>query len=191
VSPSMHEGETVAARRTTSTKRKTVSKQIDGELARLEAEAYDASPSHLDLVERSRLYLVNVVRDEIVAEFGSDRLGQGPSMLMVLMLCHGVFLDSDALYEALLVQPWSRAAWLGKKKNIRPVYARIGKKLEDTLFCLAHDGLYGFWLRADSEQRMTMIERRDVRIARVRRAARAARHPDVTGALPNPAARLA
>lgn len=165
-------------------------KRMDNELARLEAEAAGVSPSHLDLVERSRLYLVNVVRDEIVAEFGSDRLGQAPSLLMVLMLCHRVFVDSDALYEALLAQPWSRAAWLGKKKNIRPVYARVSKKLEDTLFCLAHDGFYGFWLRADSDQRATMIERRDVRIARVRRAARVSKQIDAEGAMPKPASRL-
>lgn len=173
VSLSGHEVENVAAK-------KVSKRQMNNELARLEAEAAGVSPSHLDLVERSRLYLVNVVRDEIVAEFGEDRLGQGPSLLMVIMLCRGVFTDSDALYEALLAQPWSRAAWLGKKKNIRPVYARVAKKLEDTLFCLAHDGFYGFWLRATTDQRARMTERRDVRIARVRRAARAARHPDPT-----------
>jgi len=150
---------------------------VDREVAQLEheAETYQPSPSHLDLVERSRVYLVNVVRDEVVAAIGTDQLGQGPSLLMTLMFCRGVFTDAESLYTALCAQPWSRAAWQGRKKNLRPVYARLRERLEDSLFCLIGEGFYGFWLRASSEQRAEAEQRREQRIARVRLAKRRSR----------------
>lgn len=151
---------------------------VEQELAALEADAsasYVPSPSHLDLVERSRLMLVNVVRDEIVAEIGRDALGQGPSLLMTLMMCRGVFSDADALVSTLDSQPWSALAWRGARRNLRAVYGRLVGRLADTMFCLAFEGYYGFRLRASHDQREDMERRRQHRIERLQRGKRLAR----------------
>jgi hypothetical protein len=141
---------------------------FDGPVRQLVGEAwkFQPSPSHLDLVERSRLYLVDVVRDEVVATIGTDRL-------LTLLGCRHVFTDAATIVAVLESQEWSRVAWAGRRANLRPVYARLRKRLHDTMFSLMGEGFYGFYLRASADQRREELERQERRLGALKHRKRA------------------
>jgi hypothetical protein len=119
--------------------------------------------TNLEVLDRSRVYLWDTALDRMVAELGRDAYAQGPCLLATLIMCHGVFDGSAALYVAL-ERAWP--CWRGRRANIRPVYARLKPPLSDTPFFLMGEGFYGFMLRASPEQRAEEILRRDQRLAR-------------------------
>lgn len=104
----------------------------------------DPRPTHMDVVEQSRVRLCNILTGESIADLGTDAADDQP-------------------------------AWAGRRKNIRPVYARLQRALEDTIVPLAFEGFYGFFRRASDDQKREMDARRQQRAERARRAHRLAR----------------
>lgn len=139
--------------------------------ALIESARSDPRPTHMDVMEQSRVRLMNIFTGETVADLGVDGRGQAPTLLAALIVCRGVFVGTEPLYEFLVTNELSAAAWKGKRKNIRPVYARLQRALADTVLPLAYEGFYGFYRRASDDQKREMDARREQR----RRRARATR----------------
>lgn len=139
----------------------------------------DPRPTHMDVVEQSRVRLCNILTGESIADLGTDALGQGPTLLAALIVCRGVFEGTATLYEVLTTNALSAPAWTGRRKNLRPVYARLQRALADTIVPLAYEGFYGFYRRASDDQKREMDARRQQRSERARRARRLARRQGV------------
>lgn len=138
------------------------------------------SPDDLELEERSRFRLVNVVLGEAVATVARPDGVQTASMALTLLLCRGVFVGTETFYAALCAN--APQAWEGKRGSIRRLYTGLKRRLDDTMYPLAGEGFYGFLARMEPEQRRVMFDKMQRRVDKGRATAAARRrHPLIDG----------